>query len=235
MTVPPPPWRRTPSPRRRAEKPLLSQELVVKTALEILAAEGIEAVTMRKVAQRLETGPASLYAYVSSKEELDELMLDAALGDVPQPVPDAERWDEQVKELVRLQVRAMMVYPGIARVAWNTPVPVTPNALQQSEAMLVLLRAGGLSLEQAMFAGDALSLYAKAHAYEASSWTFGDFDQAEVAERSRQMDEYMRSLPAGAFPNLLQAGEFFTAETSTPRFEFALEMFVAGLKTLVRA
>ncbi|MEW2503624.1 TetR/AcrR family transcriptional regulator [Amycolatopsis sp. NPDC047767] len=235
MTVPPPPWRRGPSPRRRAEKPLLSRELVVKTALGLLAAEGFEAVSMRRIAQQLETGPASLYAHVANKEELDELMLDAVLGDVPVPEPDPGNWAEQVKEQVRQQVRAMVAYPGIAKVAWNTPVPVTPNSLRQGEAMLAILRAGGLDLKQAVFAGDALSLYAKAYAFEASSWTFGDYDEAEVAERERQMADYMRSLPAGAFPNLLQSGQFFTGETSKDRFEFALAMFVGGLQSLVRA
>lgn len=171
MTVPPPPWRR--APRRRAAKPALSQELVVKTALEILAEEGFDAVTMRRVAQELETGPASLYAHVSNKDELAELMLDAVLGDLPLPAPDPARWDEQVKDLVRAQIHAMVAHPGIARVAWNIAVPVNPSALHQGEAMLALLRAGGLDLKQATFAGDALSLYAKAYAYEASGWTWG--------------------------------------------------------------
>src|SRR5262245_40912566 len=100
MTVPPPPWRRAPNPRRPPEKPVLSRDLVVKTALGILAAEGFEAVSMRRVAQQLETGPASLYAHVANKEELDELMLDAVLGDVPALEPDPARWTEQVKEQV---------------------------------------------------------------------------------------------------------------------------------------
>ena len=213
----------------------LTNTVLRATALEILAAEGFEAVSMRRVAQQLETGPASLYAHVANKEELDELMLDAVLGDVPVPEPDPEHWAEQVKEQVRQQVRAMVAYPGIAKVAWNTPVPVTPNSLRQGEAMLALLRAGGLDLKQAVFAGDALNLYAKAFAYEASSWTFGDYDEAEVAERGRQMAEFMRSLPAGAFPNLLQSGKFFTGETSEDRFGFALDMFVGGLQSIVRA
>lgn len=201
----------------------------------MLAEEGLAAVSMRRVAQRLETGPASLYAYVSGKEELDELMLDAALGEIPCPEPDPARWDDQIKEQVRLQIAAMMAYPGIATFAWNTPVPVTPNSLRQGEAMLALLRAGGLDLKQAAFASDALSTYAKAYACEASSWTLGEYGTERVAERSRQMTEYMQSLPVGAFPNLLQIGQFFNAGTSRDWLEFALEAFVAGLRALVRA
>ncbi len=230
MTVPPPPWRS--APRRRAAKPALSQALVVKTALKVLAAEGLAAVSMRRVAQELETGPASLYAHVANKEELDELMLDTVISEVPLPEPDPARWAEQVRELVGSQVKAMTAYPGIARVAWDTPVPVSPNSLLQGEAMLALLRAGGLTLKQAVYAGDALSLYAKAYAYEASSWTYGEYDSEEVSERGQQMQAYMRALPADMFPNMLRIGEFFSEATAGERFDFALDMFLAGLEVI---
>jgi AcrR family transcriptional regulator len=230
VTVPPPPWRR--SPRERAPKRALSQELIVRTALKILAAEGIDAVTMRRVAQELETGPASLYAHVTNKDELDELMLDAVLADVPVPEPDPERWAEQVKELLRHQIHAMTAYPGIARIAWNIPVPVNPSSLHQAEAVLAFLRAGGLSLKQATYAADALTLYARARAYEGSSWTWSEYDASDVSERGKQMQAYMRSLPVEMFPNLLRAGEFFNAETAAERLDFALDVFLAGLQVV---
>jgi AcrR family transcriptional regulator len=204
----------------------------VKTALEVLAKEGLDAVTMRRVAQELETGPASLYAHVANKDELAELMLDAVLAEAPIPDPDPARWDEQVKELIRGQIRVMVAHPGIARVAWDIAVPVTPSSLRQGEAMLALLRAGGLTLKQATFAGDALGLYAKAYAYEASGWTWGDIDEAETARRGEQMVAYMRSLPPESFPNMLHIGEFFSAETATERLEFALDVYLAGLKVV---
>lgn len=204
----------------------------MKTALEVLAKEGIDAVTMRRVAQELETGPASLYAHVSNKDELAELMLDAVLAAVEPPEPDPARWDEQVKDLVRAQIGALVAHPGIARVAWHIAVPVTPSSLHQGEAMLALLRAGGLNLKQATYASDALSLYAKAYAYEASGWTWGEIDAAEVSERGEQMLAYMRSLPPESFPNLLRIGEFFSAETAAERLDFALDVYLAGLKVV---
>ncbi|WP_434781138.1 TetR/AcrR family transcriptional regulator [Amycolatopsis kentuckyensis] len=213
---------------------MLSQASIVRAALIVLDEEGFDAVTMRRIAQELETGPASLYAHVSNKDELAELMLDAALADVVIPEPDPARWDEQVKDLVRDQIQVMAAHRGLARIAWDIAVPVTPHSLKQGEAMLALLRAGGLTLKQATFAGDALSLYAKAYAYEASSWTWGEIDQAEAGERGKQMVAYMQSLPAESFPNMLQVGEFFSAETAKERLEFALEAYLAGLKVLAK-
>jgi AcrR family transcriptional regulator len=233
MSRPDPPWR-TP-PARRAVKPRLSQELIVRTGLDVLLDEGLDSVSMRRVAQALDTGPASLYAHVATKDELVELMLDQVLEEVPLPVPDPKRWREQVKELLRGQVRAMQAYPGIARIAWQVMVPVGPNALRHGEALLSLLRAGGLSLTQAAYAGDALSLYTKAFAYEGSMWSSGAVDQTEVAARGKQMAEYMRSLPADAFANMLQTGELFTAETAAERFEFGLDMLLGGLTALTRS
>lgn len=230
MEAPKPPWHR--EPRRRATKLQLSQELIVETALKILAAEGLEAVNMRRVAQDLETGAASLYAHVANKNELGELMYDQILGEAPVPEADPARWAEQLAELLRAEVRAMVAYPGIARVAWQTMIPVGPNALLHAEGLLAILRAGGLSLRQAAFAGDALALYVKANAYEASMWTFGEVDETEVAQRSRQMHAYMSSLPETSFPNMLQLLGLFNAENAQERFDLALEMFIAGLTHL---
>jgi AcrR family transcriptional regulator len=230
VVAPKPPWHR--EPRRRATKPQLSQGLIVETALKILAAEGLEAVNMRRVAQELETGAASLYAHVANKNELGELMYDRVLGEAPVPEADPERWAEQLAELLRGEVRAMVAYPGIARVAWQTMIPVGPNALHHAEGLLAILRAGGLSLRQAAFAGDALALYTKANAYEASMWTFGEVDETEVAQRSQQMKAYMSSLPETSFPNMLQLLDFFNAENAQERFDLALEMFIAGLTHL---
>ncbi|WP_181777079.1 TetR/AcrR family transcriptional regulator [Amycolatopsis pittospori] len=219
-------------PRRRAEKPVLSQELVVKTALDLLAAEGLEAVSMRRVAQALETGPASLYAHVANKEELHELMVDHVLDFGPIPEPDPDRWAEQAKELLRQNVRALTAFPGIAKIAWAIPVPTGANALHQAEGMLAVLRAGGLNLKHALFAADALWLYAKAYAYEGAGWQYGDIDVTVQEERGKQMLEYMTSFPAGTFPNLLASGEFFNEETAQERFEFAIDMFLGGLARL---
>jgi AcrR family transcriptional regulator len=230
VEIPNPPWHREP---RRESKPQLSQELIVKTALEILAAEGIESVSMRRIARALDTGPASLYAHVSNKDELDELMFDRVLAGVPLPQPDPERWIIQLKELLRGHVQAMLAYPGIAKVAWSTTVPVGPNVLQHGETILALLRAGGLSIKQAAYAADALSQYTRAFADQGSA--SGDIDEADVARRGKQMWEYMNSLPPGTFPNLLRVGEFFNAETASERFQFALDMFLGGLANLAES
>src|SRR3954469_16951746 len=94
-----------PSSRRaRPAKPALSRDLIVDTALELLRTEGYEATSMRRVAQALDTGPASLYVYVANRDELLDLMLDRAIAQVPLPELDPSRWREQLKEVMHGQV-----------------------------------------------------------------------------------------------------------------------------------
>src|ERR1700712_4148964 len=110
MSTPPKPHGR----RARPAKAALSRELIVGTALELLKAEGYEATSMRRVAQALDTGPASLYVYVANREELLELMLDRAIATVPLPAPDPARWRDQLKALLTAMSKMMSEdYPGI--------------------------------------------------------------------------------------------------------------------------
>jgi AcrR family transcriptional regulator len=226
VDLPEPPWRST---RRKPARRPLSRDLIVDTALKLLEEEGLDALSMRRVAQALDTGPASLYAHVRNRDELCELMFDRILGELDLPDPDPERWRQQLKELCLAQVRAMIAYPGIAQAVLNAMIPIGPNVLRHGETMMAILRAGGLSARQATFAFDALGLYCKAYAAEVSFWRTADYDESDMAARAQQMADYMNSLPAGTFPNMLAAGSLFTAETAGERLEFALDTFINGL------
>lgn len=227
VELPDPPWR---TAARKPVRQPLSRDKIVDTALGLLEKEGIDALSMRRVAQALNTGPASLYAHVRNRDELCELMFDRILGEIDFQPPDPGRWRAQLKQLCFDQVAAMVKYPGIASVVMNAMIPLGPNALRHGEAMLAILRSGGLSERQAAWAFDALGLYAKAYAAEVASWRDGA--EEELAERGRQMAEYMRSLPAGTFSNLMAIGPLFSAETARERFEFAIDTFIAGLDAL---
>ena len=218
-------WPRArPGVRRR----VLSQDLIVDTALELLGKGSLDTVSMRRVAQELGTGPASLYAHVSSKEELHELMLDRLLGRLPRPAPDPNLWTEQILEMAKAQLAMLTSYPGIARVALETVVPAGPHALAYGEAVLAVLRAGGVPDRLAVFAFDTLSLWCSAFAYELSAVRTGEVDAAQVKARSREIGAYMAARPT-QFPNLLGVGDILAEATPEERFEFGLDVFLAGL------
>src|SRR3954470_2066259 len=181
------------SPRSRRErpaKPALSRETIVDAALAIVREEGIEALTMRHLAQALDTGPASLYVYVANRDELWDLVFDAAVGSIETEPTDPARWREQLHALAGRMVSLMVVdYPGIARLAM-AHIPVGDNALRVSESILSLLKAGGVGDQAAAYAADLLSLFVTANAYEQSLYgqLYADSERerrevARIAER----------------------------------------------------
>jgi AcrR family transcriptional regulator len=223
-------WPRT---RPAAQRRTLSQDLIVDTALELLGKGSLDTVSMRRVAQTLGTGPASLYAHVSNKEELYELMLDRLLGRLPRPEPDPDIWTEQILEMARAQLKMLTSYPGIARVGLETVVPAGPNALAYGEAMLAVLRAGGLPDRIAVFAFDTLSLWCSAFAYELGAIRTGEADEEAIETRGKEIGAYMAARPA-QFPNLLGVGTILSEATAEERFEFAMDVFLAGLLGVFR-
>ena len=217
-------WPRSSRPARRS----LNQDLIVDTALELLGKGDLESVSMRRVAQELGTGAASLYAHVANKDELHELMLDRLLGTIPVPTPDPARWEEQLREVARAQLSVLTSYPGIARVGMETTVPTGPSALRHGEGILALLRAGGLPDRVAALAFDTLALWCAAFAVEVSAARSGEIDPDEVTRRSEQIGAYV-SQRAAEFPNLLTLGPTLGATPTQERFEFGLNVFLAGL------
>ncbi|WP_190821150.1 TetR/AcrR family transcriptional regulator [Saccharopolyspora pogona] len=226
MSVPVPPWQQRAARERPAKHPL-SLELIVRTALDLLDSEGLDAVSMRKVAQRLGTGAASLYAYVRNKDELHELMLDLVIGEIEVPQPDPEKWQEQIKGLIRQQVEVLTAHPGIAQVVMRTPAPTGPNALVVSEAMMAVLRSAGLSDRVVAFAVDILALFGTAVAMERSA-DFGLSD-AERIERMEMVQQYFSELPADRFPTMVSMLPALMSGDEEERFDFGLDILVQGI------
>src|SRR4051812_22030872 len=153
------------SARERPARPPLSREALVDAGLKVLEAEGLDAVTMRRVAAELDTGAASLYVYVANRDELLDLMLDRVVSTIEIEPLDPERWREQVKGLLTREVEVMDAYPGIARVAVAS-IPSGESAMRAAEALLSYLRAGGVPDLSAAWAADLLHLFTTGMALE---------------------------------------------------------------------
>src|SRR3954469_9775273 len=226
-----PPWQR--EPRAPRARPALSLEVIVATALRLLDEGGIDGLSMRKVADALGTGAASLYAYVASKEELIEHVLDRVIGELEVPPPDPEHWGEQVKDGVRAMRRVLASHRDLARFALDR-IPTRGHAIHKMEGFLAILRAGGLPDQAAAYAADILPLYATSVAFEDSLWVerFGGMQPEDLLPFIEQLREYFRSLPADRFPNLSEMADVLTRVEGDERFEFGLDLLVRGLQSL---
>ncbi|GIE89338.1 TetR/AcrR family transcriptional regulator [Actinoplanes regularis] len=225
------PWQ--PLPDRKIARVPLDREQIIDAALRISDAEGIDAVSMRRVAAEFDTGPSSLYAHVANKDELLRLMFDRICGEIELPPHEPERWQQQVKELMRNTHQILLAHNDLARVALAM-IPNGPNALRASEWMLGLTIKGGMPPHLGAWANERIFLYVTADAYEASLWRAQmghlGLPKAEAELRARnELGVYFADLPADRFPYLSGFSGAMTAGTSEERFEFGLDLLIDGL------
>jgi AcrR family transcriptional regulator len=153
------------SRRDRPAKALLSRSVIVDAALELVAQNGLDAVTLRKVADHLDTGPSSLYVYVENRDELLERMLDRALSEVAEVPIKHKRWRRRLVELFTEVLEVLDRYPGIAQAASASPLS-SPAAAAVGDNALGLLREGGLGQQSAVWTRDTLVLFTVATAIQ---------------------------------------------------------------------
>jgi AcrR family transcriptional regulator len=224
---------RTLQAQRRTPRSL-SREAIVDAALAVLDAEGLDAVTMRRVADQLGTGPASLYAHVADKDEMVAAVLDRVITEVPVPDPiDPERWQEQLKEMARASRATFGRHRDIARASLGN-VPTGEGALPLMNAMVGILLAGGVSPQVASLSVDILALYFTATAYEESLGTFAKDDPEASEQFHTELKNYFGSLPADRFPHLVALAEPLTSGDGDHRFEFGLDLLVRGIASTVK-
>jgi AcrR family transcriptional regulator len=217
---------RTRSTRNRPAKAPLSGDAVIDAALKVTKEDGLAAVTMRRVAAELDTGAASLYVYVSNREELLQAMLDRVAGAIPLVEPDPKRWREQVHDLLDSFRAALEEYPGLATVIPGVPV-VTDSALNSIENLLGLLGAGGVKAQDAAWGVDILMLIVTATASEAD--VRRESGHAIDADFVDQMRSAFEELPADRYPTVVAHAAELTAGTAADRFYFSVDAFLDGL------
>jgi AcrR family transcriptional regulator len=217
------------SRRDRPAKPALSREAIVTAGLEIAKAEGLEALSMRRLAQALDTGPASLYVYVANRDELWDLLLDAAIATVKTEPTDPARWREQLHGLAERVAHMMATeYPGMARIAMAR-IPSGDNALRVAESMLSLLKAGGVSDQAAAYAVDLISTYVNAIAYEQSLYTTLYDDPDHQAREVASLADRFAALPADRYPTMAALRDEMTTGDGQERFTLGLDVLINGL------
>lgn len=231
--LPAPPWKRRRA-RRPAQKAPLTREAVIDAALEILDREGLAGISMRRIAERLDTGPASLYQHVADKEELLDELLDRVLGEIELPRPDPDDWQTPLKQGLRAMRRTLAAHGDIAYVTLGR-VPTGPNGLEGAEALLSILRVGGVPAPIAAYAIDMLALFVGAVAYE-EAIEAQRVGGAEAADRyHEQVGAYFATLPPERFPTLVGMVSDLTriGAIEDERFEFALDVQLRGIAALV--
>src|SRR5215204_1788157 len=227
--LPPPPWQRVPSrPGGRRRDPL-TRQAIVRAAIKVLDAEGLVGFSMRRVAEELDTGAASLYWHVGSKDGLLDLVMDEVISEHEIPDPDPERWQEQLREVARRMRRTILGHRDIVQISIGR-IPMGPNALRFSERVLAILRAGGVPDRLAVQSYLLLISVVNGFTVDEAGYAEADVETAPPMDEAAEMvRDYVGSLPADQFPNLTEVGKHFVETDQDARFELLLDLFVDGL------
>ncbi len=229
-TAPPPtnPPVRQRSTRDRPAKAPLSQAAVVDAALAILKSDGLEAVTMRRVAAALDTGAASLYVYVSGREGLLQAMLDRVTATIQLEAPDPARWRAQLHSLLQRVHQALVAHPGIAAMTLADP-PTTEAVLLLTENLLGILLAGGLDPQDAAWAGDIFVLLVTAAAREDDVRRPPGRSDDDRREQVNEIHKTFTGLPPDRFPLITAHAAHMVAGDTDQRFRFAIDIVTDGV------
>ncbi len=217
------------SRRERPAKPALTRQGIIDAACAILRDEGLNKVTMRRIAQALDTGPASLYVYVRNTADLHAQILDALLSAVTESLPKEGTWRDQLKQVLMHYVLVLFEYPAIAQLTLTTH-PSGPNYLALVEQILALLKEGGMPDRDAAWMVDLLLLYATANAAEHS--TRGSSSQA--ADEDSTLAAVIATADASMYPHIARLGGELLSGNGPDRFEWGIDVFLAGALSVPR-
>lgn len=225
---PPRPDAWAPAPRTRQQP--LTRDDVVRAALATLDEVGLDALTTRRVAQRLGVKSPSLYWHVRDKAELLSLIADAICAEIQPPGKD-QPWDEQLEAMAWEYRRVLLAHRDAALVLANTP-PVGPNRLRLAEQMLAMLVQAGFARSVAAGAGLLLVDVATNAVIEEGRATAlrAAFGSGADGDEPGGFGQWFASLPPDEFPTLVAMAADLTDTDPRARFRFGIDVLLAGLR-----
>ena len=215
----------------KGPKPALSLERIVAAAVRVAATDGLQAVSMGRVAADLGVSTMSLYRYVAAKDELLALMADLSFEDPPARRGPEESWRDGLARWAWTELAVYRRNPWVLRIPISGP-PVTPNAMAWLERGLGCLRDTGLGEAEKMSAMLLLTGFVRGQGML----------QADIAAapESELMASYGRLLARltdpERFPALhavIAAGVFDEPDDGDFDFSFGLERVLDGIETLI--
>lgn len=213
------------SRRDRPAKPPLTRTGIVSVAMRILEEEGLERVTMRRLAQELDTGPASLYVYVSNVAELHGAILDELLDGIDLDSRAAsDEWRPTLIALLVAYTRLLYEHSSLAT-SLLALRPNGPRYLRLIDAIVDLLRAGGVPANRAAWGVDLLLQHATATAAEQGTRRVSDPGHQEHAALALAI----REAPPKSHPGLAWARDELFTGTGDQRLTWAFETLVTGI------
>jgi AcrR family transcriptional regulator len=213
-----------------APKPRLSRDLVLSTALALVDAEGLEALTMRRLGQELQRDPMSLYRYAANRASLLDGVTERVLNELA-IFPDDPDWQSQLRKIAHdlrlLALRHPNVVPLLVTRPLSTPLGLRPlGTLRPLEQILALLIEAGFGPAHALHVYRAYYGFLYGHILNELQEYVVDPEENEAILRLG-----LHRLPAKDFPNLRALGPVLADYDGDAELDQGLSILLSGLAT----
>jgi AcrR family transcriptional regulator len=203
----------------------------VQRALDIADAEGLEAITVRRISQEFGVTPMALYWHVANKEALLDAMGDALFEGIEPAVDTSRPWPEQLRSLVDALVAGLRRHPGSVSLAFSR-VLLNDAGRDLAERVFALLRDAGFAVrETADIGSHALRTAVMLVDGEPGRAVGGTAEErAAMLDRKRAA---ISALPADRYPHIREMGDaMLDCDDQDDYYEFGVATFVAGVQAL---
>ncbi|WP_225729265.1 MULTISPECIES: TetR/AcrR family transcriptional regulator [unclassified Nocardia] len=223
-------WMR-PERAARGPKPAHSRDELAASCVRVADTEGLDAVSMRRVAAELGTGTTSLYRYVTSKDDLFDLMVDQVLGSVPLPRP-TQHWRRDLTLLASWKRALILDHPWMASLSGRPAVG--PHGLALQERGLRAVDGWGLSIDEMIVIVESMDAYVQGYAVRELA------ERAATLRSGQDLDTWMAAhdayartiIDSGRFPLVtkawLDANEPHAADRAERGFRHGLDRLLDG-------
>ena len=228
-------WRRGERPSR-GPKPALTIDRIVAQAVALADAEGLGAVSMRRIAKSLGVGAMSLYRYVPAKAELIDLMLDHVLGERAIPGDDVAGWRAKLELHAREGLAHYRRHPWTLGVSMVRP-PLGPNLMANYDSLLGAAAETGLPVEEWVPLTRLIGAYVEGAGHaevigRQAEHVTGVSDTAWWGERTEFWEDYFVPEDHPAISRTYEAGGF---DDALDAFEFGLARILDGIEARIAA
>lgn len=210
-------------------KERLSRDAVARAAIELVDAEGLDALTVRRLATGLGVTPMALYWHFKDKDALLDGVAEQLLAEVVLPAADGAAWDVQLRATLEALLTGLAAHPAIAPMV-KTRILLNDPGREIAERILRLLRDGGCTPEQASQLGVYSLLFMTSLVADEPGLAVGTPDE-EREQEVRAKWAALQALSPKRFPTLIDSAETLTdCAASEQWLGFGLDTLMAGIR-----
>lgn len=201
----------------------LSRDTLIKAALKIVDREGLASLSMRKLGAELKVDPMAAYRHLPNKEALLDGVVEAVISEIDLNVDRGLPWENQLRELIEADMRAMLAHPNVLPLIAQRPL-TTPGSLRLVERALEILDAASIPRHEALLAINAMGFLITSQAVAMSA-------SAANPRTPEELQSLFSSLPRDQFPLIVESmerGQFI--ESYDQLLDFWTEALVERLR-----